>query len=117
MKLFSLTGLAALSLFALAACGPPPATKDITYGVWQGSMDGVTGRIQFTFIAPDKAEIERLDEKDKKKEEAKWAVAEGRVKVTRKEGELVLKLDSPTIDDEPALRLSSADGAVKIVKL
>ena len=116
---FPLTQTAAFISLALLciACGPPPATKDVAYGVWLGTETGAKGRVMITFIAPDKAELEFPDDKEKKKEEGKWAVEEGAVKLTRGDKVTILKLSYVEKDDEKKEKLASADGSFSVVKV
>jgi hypothetical protein len=112
----SLAALSALTLLCIA-CGPPPATKDVAYGVWLGTETGAKGRVMITFIAPDKAELEFPDDKEKKKEEGKWAVEEGAVKLTRGDKVTILKLSYVDQNDEKKEKLASADGSFSVVKV
>lgn len=118
MKLLtgSLAALSALTLVCVA-CGPPPATKDVAYGVWIGTDAGAKGRVMITFIAPDKAELEFPDDKSRKKEEGKWAVEAGAVNLTRGDKVTVLKLSYVEKDDEKKEKLASADGSFSVVKV
>lgn len=112
----TLAALSALVLFCVA-CGPPPATKDVAYGVWIGTDSGAKGRVMITFIAPDKAELEFPDDKSKKKEEGKWAIADGSVKLTRGDKETILKLSYVEQNDEKKEKLASSDGSFSVVKV
>ena len=108
--------MAALTFFCVS-CGPPPATKEVTYGVWLGSEKGAKGRVMVTFIAPDKAEIEYVDDKEKKKVEGKWAVKEGAVSLTRDGKTDTLQFSYIDQNDEKKEKLATADGSLEIVKV
>lgn len=112
----ALFGLAVLA-FLSVSCGPPPATKEVTYGVWLGSEKGAKGRVMVTFIAPDKAEIEYVDDKEKKKVEGKWEVKEGVVLLNRDEKTDTLRFSYIEQNDEKKEKLSTADGALELVKV
>lgn len=111
--------LSAFAAFALLciSCGPPPATKEVTFGVWMGSEKGVQGRVMVTFIAPDKAEIEYVDDKEKKKVEGKWEAKEGAVLLTRDGKTDTLKFSYIDQNDEKKEKLATADGVLELVKV
>ena len=108
-----------LAAFALlcVSCGPPPATKEVTYGVWLGTEIGAKGRVMVTFIAPDKAEVEFVDDKDKKKIEGKWEVKEGAVLLTRDGKTDTLKFSYIDQNDEKKEKLATGDGTLELVKV
>lgn len=70
-----------------------------------------------TFIAPDKAEIEYVDDKDKKKEVGKWGVEQGAIKLTRGDKSAILKLSYIEQNDEKKEQLATEDGSLRIVKV
>ncbi len=70
-----------------------------------------------TFIAPDKAEIEYVDDKEKKKVEGKWEVKEGAVLLTREGKSDTLKFSYIDQNDEKKEKLATADGVLELVKV
>ncbi len=118
LKNCQLSSAAALSaLFCLAACGPPPMSKEVAYGVWLGTTGPQNNRVLITFIAPDKVEVEYPDAKEKKTESGKWEIADNALKVTLTGSELMLKLSHVVVNDEKKERLSNTDGSFVVTKV